>query len=144
VKTATEVFSRNETKEKLCKTFEEDGDFRKQYSSLFFPTGEESKGFLDGLLGKHEIPNAKGTIYATIVTGLEWEGQKPDRPTEIKGNQLTIEGIGTIYFGEIFIDENSRRLTLVRFQLGSPTGGEGSALEAGAGGGGWPPEFDGN
>jgi hypothetical protein len=141
VKTAPEVFARNETKEKLCKTFEENSDFRKQYSNLFFPTGEESKGLLGGLLGKHEIPNAKGTIFGTIVTGLEWEGQRPDRPTEIKGNQLAIEGIGTIYFGEILIDENARRLTLVRFQLGSPDGGEGSACEAGANGETWPPQF---
>jgi hypothetical protein len=144
VKTVPEVFARNETKEKLCKTFEEDGDFRKQYSSLFFPTGEESKGLLGGLLGKHQIPQAKGTIFGTIVTGLEWEGQRPDRPTEIKGNQLVIEGIGTIYFGEIFIEENLRRLTLVRFQLGSPHGGEGSAVEAVANGGSWPPADIGN
>jgi hypothetical protein len=37
------------------------------------------------------------------------------------------------------IEESSRRLTLVRFQLGSPSGGDGSLAEVQTNGSSWPP-----
>jgi hypothetical protein len=143
VHTATEVFSQNETKEKLVKRFEDDGDFRKRYANLFFPTGEPSRGLVAGLLAKHEIPNSKGTIFGTVVTGLEWQGKKPDKADVIGTNQLKIEGLGTVYFGEIFVDENFRRVTLLRFQLGSNGGGDMSVCDGQANGDTWPPSFSG-
>ena len=58
---------------------------------------------------------------------------------EILGHRLTIDGFGRIYFGEIVIDENMRRVTLLRFELGSPIGGEAAFVEAHSNGGGYPP-----
>jgi len=137
VTTAPEVSSRYETYDKLVKAYETDGTFRKQFGSLFYPTGAEKTG-VGALLSKHSIPNAGGLILGTVVTGLRWSG-KPPEGTELIGNRLKIEGIGSIYFGEIAIEENLRRLTLLRFQLGSPTGGDGSACEVQSNGQTWPP-----
>jgi hypothetical protein len=88
---------------------------------------------------RHAIPHGDaGPIVATIVTGLEWAGKAPEG-TEILNNRLTISGLGRIYFGEIILDENSRRVTLLRFELGSPNGGDASACEAATNGTPWPP-----
>jgi hypothetical protein len=133
VNTVADVFSQNETKAKLVQRYEKDGDFRKRYGNLFFSTGRRE--------GKNEIPNSKGLIYGTVVAGLEWQGKKPDKTEIIGTNQLKIEGLGTLYFGEIFIEEDYRRITLIRFQLGSPSGGDMSACDAQGNGSTWPPQF---
>lgn len=133
VNTVADVFSQHETKAKLVQRYEKDGDFRKRYGNLFFPTG--------GPTGRNEIPNSKGMIYGTVVTGLEWQGKRPDKTDVIGTNRLKIEGLGTLYFGEIFIEENYRRVTLIRFQLGSSYGGDMSACDAQGNGSTWPPQF---
>jgi hypothetical protein len=50
-----------------------------------------------------------------------------------------VPDFGKIYFGEMFITGESRRLTMVRFQLGSPQGGEISAAEGESNGDTYPP-----
>jgi hypothetical protein len=47
------------------------------------------------------------------VTGIKFGGRK------IQGNVLTFEGFGSIYFGELLVNENNRRLTLLRLEMGS-------------------------
>jgi hypothetical protein len=80
VNTVADVFSQHETKAKLVQRYEKDGDFRKRYGNLFFPTG--------GPTGRNEIPNSKGMIYGTVVTGLEWQGKRPDKTDVIGTNRL--------------------------------------------------------
>jgi hypothetical protein len=136
--TAPEVCTQYETYDKLVQAYQEDGDFRKKFASLFYLTGNEKTG-VGALLWKPHIPNEGGLILGTIVTELRW-ATTPAPGTEIIRNQLKIDGIGSIYFGEIFYDRNSRRLTLLRFQLGSPVGGDGSAVEVHTNGTPWPPK----
>jgi hypothetical protein len=136
--TAAPVFGQHDTHAKLFKAFEEDSEFRKQYAGCFYPTGHEKTG-LSGLLSKHEIPNVNGIIVGTVVTGLEWDDNKGAPDTVISGNRLEIKGIGTVFFGEIIIEQNFRRVTLLRFQLGSPYGADGSACEVQSNGQDWPP-----
>jgi hypothetical protein len=138
VTTAPEVCTQHETYEKLVSAYQEDSDFRKRYSGLFYHTGTEKTG-VGAILSKPSIPNAHGLILGTVVTNMRW-GQQPAPGAEIRGNRLLIEGIGSIYFGEILIDQSSRRLTLLRFQLGSPIGGAGSAAEVQSNGHTWPPK----
>jgi len=135
--TAPEVCTQYETYDKLVKAYQEDGDFRKKYGSLFYPTGNEKTG-VGALLSKPHIPNEGGLILGTIVTALRW-ATTPAPGTEIIANRLKIDGIGSIYFGEILFEQNSRRLTLLRFQLGSPVGADGSAVEVHSNGQGYPP-----
>jgi hypothetical protein len=137
--TAAHVFGQHDTYPKLSKAYEEDADFRQQYGKCFYPTGQEKTG-LSGLLSKHVIPNGHGTVLGTIVTGLEWE-KEAAADTVIAGNRLTIEGIGTIFFGEIIIEAGARRVTLLRCQLGSPDGADMSACDVQSNGQDWPPAF---
>jgi hypothetical protein len=63
-----------------------------------------------------------GIIYATIVKELKWEG-KPPNNARIDGHSVIVKDFGTVYFGELLIRRSERRLTMVRFELGSPIGG---------------------
>jgi hypothetical protein len=139
VHTATKIFEENDTKEKLLSRYAGDGSFRKTYAVCFHPIGTHLPGRRMGLFSRHAIPHAdRGPIVATIVTKLEWAREAPEG-TEIRNNRLSISGLGRIYFGEIILDENSRRVTLLRFELGSPNGGDASACEAATNGTPWPP-----
>jgi hypothetical protein len=140
--TAPEICTQYETYDKLVHAYQEDGDFRKRFGSLFSPTGHEKTG-VGALLSRHTIPNEGGLILGTIVTALRW-ASTPAPGTEIMGNRLKVDGIGSIYFGEILFEHNARRLTLLRFQLGSPTGADGSAVEVHSNGQTWPPKATGS
>ena len=48
----------------------------------------------------------------------------------ISQNVLTVPRYGRIYFGEVLIDPDERRLTMARFDLGSPDGGKAAAAES--------------
>jgi len=72
------------------------------------------------------IESSSGTIYATIVKSIKWDG-KPFPEAEIDGNLVIIPDFGRIYFGELLISANSRSLTMVRLTLGSHVGGYAAA-----------------
>ncbi len=142
VTTDPKVCTQHETYDKLVKDYQDDGNFRKQYGDLFYHTGHEKSG-VGAMLSRASIPGAGGVIVGTVVTHIGWSG--PAAPgVDIQGNRVHIPGIGTLFFGEIIYERNSRRLTLLRFQLGSPTGGEGSAAEVESNGQTWPPQLSGN
>jgi hypothetical protein len=136
--TAPEVCTQYETYDKLVQAYHQDSDFRKKYGALFYSTGDEKTG-VSALLSTPHIPNEGGPILGTIVIELRW-ATTPAPGTEIIRNRLKIDGVGSIYFGEILFDHNSRRLTLLRFQLGSPVGADGSAVEVQSNGEPWPPK----
>jgi hypothetical protein len=78
-----------------------------------------------------------GVIYTTIVKELKWEG-KPPGNARIDGHSVIVKDFGTIYFGELFIDKEERRLTMARFELGSPVGGYCDFVDVGSNGTGFP------
>jgi len=78
-----------------------------------------------------------GVIYTTIVKELKWEG-KPPSNARIDGHSVIVKDFGTVYFGELLIDREERRLTMVRFELGSPIGGYCDFIDIGSNGGGFP------
>ena len=63
-----------------------------------------------------------GLIYTTIVERISWVG-KPFPGSKIDGHVVTIPDFGTIFFGELLVGGSERRLTMVRFDMGSPIGG---------------------
>ena len=73
--------------------------------------------------------HGEGATLGTVVTGLRWKNGAPEQ-TAIAENKLTITGLGSLYFGEILIQEGSRQLTLVRAQLGSVNVGSGAAADS--------------
>ena len=67
-----------------------------------------------------------GAMHGTIVKRLAWKGQEfpgstidPDQP-----GAVSVPGFGRVFFGEIAIAPQQRRLTMVRVALGSPVGGD--------------------
>jgi hypothetical protein len=67
-----------------------------------------------------------GAAHGTVVKPLKWKGREfpgsaidPEQP-----NTVSIPGFGRVFFGEITITPQSRRLTMVRLDLGSPIGGD--------------------
>jgi hypothetical protein len=64
-------------------------------------------------------------MYATIVRSIRW-GAEAYPGASIAGNVVTVPNFGRIYFGEVLIGEADRRLTMVRFDLGSPKAGKAS------------------
>ena len=131
VVTDCEMFTGLPTKLKLTQEFSKDEAFRERYGACFFSKTRGSR--------KRRMPEADGLIYATVVTSLNWEG-KPPEGAVITGNSVKIAGFGSVYFGELLIEESFRRLTLFRFQLGCSCGGSGAVCEIQANGSSWPPQ----
>jgi hypothetical protein len=75
------------------------------------------------------FPVDRGMVKCTIVESISWDGA-PHPTAEIHGHVVRVPNFGKIYFGEMFVTDHSRRLTMVRFQLGSDDGGE---VDAGGG-----------
>jgi hypothetical protein len=63
-----------------------------------------------------------GLVYTTIVEKISWVS-KPYPKSSIDGHVVTIPDFGKIFFGELLIGGAERRLTMVRFDMGSPIGG---------------------
>jgi hypothetical protein len=77
------------------------------------------------------------TLYATIVKSIRWVG-KPFPKSEIHDNMVVLPTFGRVFFGELLIAEYSRRLTMVRMEMGSDSGGSASAGDVESNGG-WSP-----
>jgi hypothetical protein len=66
------------------------------------------------------------TIYTTIVKSIRWDGRRFPK-SEIHGNLVILPTFGRVYFGELLVSPNSRRLTMARMAMGSDAGGSSSA-----------------
>lgn len=62
--------------------------------------------------GKKPKRMENGYVYTSIVKAVTWNGKTTP------GNALTLEGFGTIYFGEMLVSETNRRLTMARLEMG--------------------------
>lgn len=82
---------------------------------------------------KQAIPRVSGGYVATsIVSSIKWGNKK------YPGNVLRLEGFGSIYFGEVLMNEYNRRFTLVRLAMGSDVQAE-VAFAEGDPNGSWIP-----
>ena len=91
--------------------------FRNQHTFSAIAAGSRGAAFLR---------TGDGTMYGTIVKPLKWKGREfpgaaidPDQP-----GIVSIPGLGRVFFGEIAVAPQSRRLTMIRIALGSPIGGD--------------------
>lgn len=72
--------------------------------------------------GRAGIVQRDGVLYTTIVKEIRWDG-KPYPGAKIDGHTVMIPDFGTAFFGELLVSSSERRLTMLRFELGSPEGG---------------------
>lgn len=94
--------------------------------------------FEAGKAGSYGFDNPAQLVKCTMVTNIRWEGQ-PHPNAVIEGNSIRIPELGTVYFAELFITHASRRGSMVRFELGSPVGGDISAADGESNGETYPP-----
>jgi len=75
--------------------------------------------------GEHRPPQSNGRILVSMVKNIERAGG--DGEIIIHGNVVTVPNFGRIFLGELIIEKGLRRLNMIRFNLGSPSEGDGTA-----------------
>lgn len=72
-----------------------------------------------------------GAVQGTIVKPLRWKGEAfpAAKFDDAAKNAVHIPGLGTIFFGEITIARQARRVTMIRGRLGSAAGGDMAACD---------------
>lgn len=83
------------------------------------------------------LVSAAGTIYTTIVREIRWTG-RPFPGARIEEHTVVVPDFGRIFFGELLISSSERRLTMVRFELGSPLRGFVGGGDVGSNGSWYP------
>jgi len=113
----------------LEKKFRSDKDFFNNCSESFAPLNpERPPSFGD------KIPFVRGGYaQASFVRSIRWG----DRV--IRGHVLAQPGFGTIYFGEMLLNDREWRVTMARMQLGSHNTGQAVFAENDPNGTIWPP-----
>ena len=81
---------------------------------------------------------SKECIYTSVVRGLTWV-DRPHPDAVIDGHLIQVPDFGRVYFGELFIQRASWRMTLLRAHLGSPIGLRVGFVDVGANGSWYPP-----
>ena len=108
VKTDIEDFRKWGTFDGFEYQFQNNKTFWEKYRTRFVTKEGKPPEF------KQPIPRVQnGYVVCSIVSSIRW-GAKT-----IPGHVLTQTGFGSIYFGEILINEYNRRMTLVRLSMGS-------------------------
>lgn len=134
------IYTEKDTKQKLVDAFETEGDpFFDQFGeTVLAPPVTASASRSRKPAKGRRIPQAGGYIAATVVQSIKWV-KKPNPDATIEGNRIFLKGFGYIYIGELLISEFSRRLTMMRLQLGSPIGAEVGCAELESNGHMYPP-----
>ncbi len=102
-----------------------DPRFVEQHGACFFLTRAAAAATGAREAGLRE---SSGTIFATIVRKIRW-ADTPYPGATIDQHSVIVPDFGTIFFGEILISSFSRRLTMLRLELGSPVGGFAACAE---------------
>jgi hypothetical protein len=134
VELGVDIFQRYDTHAKLLTALDDPKFVRSRGSQLFLTTHFE--GYPPPPPGGWRVPPCE-TMYATLVRKIEWEG-KPAPGTQIDHHSVTVDDFGKIFFGEMLIAPYSRRLTLLRLELGSDSGGSGGGPDVDTNGSWWP------
>ena len=72
---------------------------------------------------KGRLLQSQSTIYATVVKSIRW-AKEPYPGAAITDHIVKVPGFGKLLFGELLITDLSRRLTMLRLELGSPQKGD--------------------
>jgi hypothetical protein len=114
-----EPFQQFDTRAKLLAAAD-DPPFLSSHGANFFMTSAY-EGQAAPPVGR--IIERNAVIHATIVRSIKWAG--PSHPTaKIDHNTIVVPDLGRVFIGEMLITAMSRRLTMLRFKLGSIDGGD--------------------
>jgi len=110
------LFQRYDTRSKVCAAAD-DPKVLSKYGQHFV-----TDATIKGQTRRSGLVVRNGIIYTTIVESIKWK-DKPYPGATIDGHVVTVDNFGKIFFGELLIASAERRLTMVRFDMGSPIGG---------------------
>jgi hypothetical protein len=119
IELALPVFQQNDTRAKLL-TAVNDPQFVRDFGECLYITPTPAGAVAPPAAAR--LQYGSGTIYATIVKSIKWAGV-PFQGAVIDHNMVSVPNFGKIFFGEILITGQSRRLTMLRTELGSEVGG---------------------
>jgi hypothetical protein len=127
VTTDLDDFRKLGTLERFDKEFQGNEAVYKKYRDRFLTKDGKPPAF------KQPIPRVQGGfVVSSFVSSIQWGKKK------IPGNVLRFEGFGSIYFGEVVMNEYNRRFTLVRLEMGSDVRAD-VAFAEGEANGSWIP-----
>jgi hypothetical protein len=93
---------------------------RKFFESCAFGTGDSKRTLAFG----DEIPYSSDSYaLCSFVRSVRVGDQ------QIQGHAIYVAGFGTIYFGEIILNDRERRVTMVRIELGCQSAGQAVLVE---------------
>jgi hypothetical protein len=115
VKLAADLFLHNATFPKMKASYEGNSEFRDRYHTL--SNGKEFAGATKEL-----------TIVEKIIV------PHPCSEFSVHRNVIDIPHVGKLFLGELSIEPDSKSLSMLRWELGCPSGGDGSG-GGGTGGG---------
>ncbi len=122
-----DLFEKIPTFAAAIKEFKSNREFRKIAEDPF-ATGE-----------KLPEPPLHGAILCSIVNLKKMETDFPG--VERRGHCFIIPKFGKLFLGEILLQHGRRTLTMLRFELGSPVSGSGTAVQLDSNGKPWPPSL---
>jgi hypothetical protein len=122
-----DLYSKIETLSSLREHYQGDASFRERFQYEAF-VGRE-KDLPDNVLGyfpwaghsgRGELPEDRGTTILPLFTVMN-----PSEPGfEVYGNVISVENFGRIQLGQLAITPNTRSLTMMQVDLGSPVRGQ--------------------
>jgi hypothetical protein len=112
-------FQRGDTRSKLVAAADDPAFVDLYGAALFMRSGIDGRPTPPaGRLAEY-----RGTIYATVVKTIRWDGA-PYPGAQIDHHTVVVPNFGRIFFGELLIKTDERRLTMMRLKLGSPAEGD--------------------
>ena len=119
-------FERFDTRSKLLAAADEPAFVQRSGALLYMKTPLD--GHSPPPPAGRVVQTPAGYVFGTIVKSIRWSGD-PFPGSTIDHNMVYIPGLGRFFFGELIVASDSRRLTMLRMELGSDTGGSASAAD---------------
>jgi len=120
--------------------FDQDDGFRHQMRQQFLWGDLQANEIPDFLQEQYKftsaqksVPESKGIVPCSAVKNVKGSGS-----FQMFRHILVIPDFGKLFLGELLLEKNAKRLTMMRFVLGSPVAGELTVGGGGADGSGWP------
>ncbi len=120
-----DVFCQHGTLGAFKNRFKQDQTFRRSISKQFMWTDVDEKA-PDFIKQRYKwctpdsLPESKGLVQCSLVKAVHHDCQE----LQSFGNVLILPQFGVMYLGEVMMKEGGRRLSMMRFDLGSPVDGQ--------------------
>ncbi len=123
---AVDLLDQHHTHELAQNAYKKDKKFRKFFDDTTLKGNLQEapdrvrQWFHKPAANRADMPHTNGFTTLSLVRGVKTKSRK----LKCWGNVIYIEGFGTIHLAELHISKSTRRLTMIRVNLGSPVVGD--------------------